>query len=147
MATLEIKVVGLRTLGRAMKQLGEEGVPNGVKAASQGAAELIAEEGRALAPRGSAPRDPHPGRLAGSVRPRANLKGASVQAGGAGIGNAWMAVASKWAKPYQRHGKTINHKPVIASRFLIRALENKRGAAVELFETKVRQAVREVTGE
>lgn len=126
-----IRVEGLAALGRAFRRAGDERLPVSLKAAGAEVAEVVAESARGRAPVGSG-RDPHPGRLAGTIRVSSTLRGAAVLAGGA---------RTPYAPPIHWGWKRRN---IRKNPFLFDALEEHRPEVMERYSRAIDAVVREI---
>lgn len=107
-----IKIEGLSKLSKDLKQLSTT-LPKELQAVSRDAAEIVAIEGRTLAPVRS-------GRLRGFIKAGATARGADVRISGL-----------IYANPIHFGWKKHHIKP---NPFLYRALDNRRDAVIQQFE-------------
>lgn len=107
-----IKIEGLSKLSKNLKQLDAQ-LPKELKSVSKDAAELVAEEGRTLAP-------VRTGRLRGAIRAGATAKGGDVRITGL-----------IYAKPIHFGWKRHHIQP---NPFLYKALDKRRAEVIAKFE-------------
>lgn len=131
---MSVKFEGLGKLQRDLKKL-ETGLEVEVKAAGFEAAMMVARAAGPLVPVGNPVTDPHPGRLAASLRARATRKGGIVTAGTPSTVPYAAPIHWGWGR-----------KNIPANKFLMRALDMNRAAITELYLRRIEAIKRKAFG-
>jgi len=128
-----VRIEGLDKLERDLKKL-ETGLDKELKAAGFEAAMVVARAAGPRVPVGDPNVDPHPGRLAASLRARATRKGGAVTAGGSAVPYA-APIHWGWAR-----------RGIPANKFLVHALDISRAAITEVYARRIESIKRRVFG-
>lgn len=131
---MSVKVEGLGKLERDLRKL-ETGLDIELKAAGFEAAMLVARAAGPLVPVGDPVTDPHPGRLAASLRAKATRKGGMVTAGTTQSVPYAAPIHWGWAR-----------RNIRASKFLVRALDMKRPAITAIYLRRIEDIKRRAFG-
>lgn len=135
MAVDPIKVEGLREQIKALRFIGEEGIAKSIKDAGKSSAEIVKQEGSALAPRRT-------GSLAGSLRTFSNQSAAGVLSRlvyGNPVHWGWLVVGA-------RHKGTLRvgtYRGIKPNPFLSEALHLKRDEVYADYEAKIDKLIKD----